>query len=145
MRSLVVLLALAAACDLQPPPKQAPPAPTTPAPAVAPSEPALPALDAGVAAPVGDAAPTPPDAMEVSDRCVRLGSHVAEVMINEAEDPSKKSVLVQDRARIVRRTAEGCTRDAWNEKLISCYMAAKTQATLQACRKPDVRPPPPSP
>jgi hypothetical protein len=148
VRFLVVLLAIAGACDLQPPPKKAPAA-TAPAPspaAVPTPEPALPALDAGVAAVVGDAAPTPPDAAEVSDRCVNLGSHVAEVMISEAEDPSKKSVLIQDRARIVRRTAESCTRDGWNEKLISCYMAAKTQATLQACRKPDVRPPsPPTP
>ncbi len=142
MRFLVVLLAIAGACDLQPPPKKAPPA-ATPAPspaAVTPREPALPPLDAGIAA-VGDAAPAPPDAMEVSDRCVQLGSHVAEVLISEAEDASKKSVLIQDRAKIVRRTAESCTRDGWNAQLIGCYMAAKTQATLQACRKPDVRAP----
>jgi len=148
VRFLVVLLAIAGACDLQPPPKKAPPAvtPTPTAPSAVPTpEPALPPADAGVAVAVavGDAAPVPPDAMEVTDRCVDLGSHVAEVLISEAEDPSKKSVLVQDRAKIVRRTAESCTRDAWSAQLISCYMAAKTQATLQACRKPD--PPTPKP
>ncbi len=143
VRFLVVLLALAGACDLQPPPKKVPAAATpSPPPAAVPSrDPALPGLDAGVA---GDAAPAPLDAMEVSDRCVELGSHVAEVMISEAEDASKKSVLVQDRARIVRRTAESCTRDAWSTELITCYLAAKTQATLQACRKPDPQPPKPT-
>lgn len=146
VRFLVVLIAIAGACDLQPPPKKAPPAatPTPAAPSAVPTpEPALPPADAGVALAVGDAAPVPPDAMEVTDRCVQLGSHVAEVLISEAEDPSKKSVLVQDRAKIVRRTAESCTRDAWSAQLISCYLAAKTQATLQACRKPD--PPAPKP
>lgn len=142
VRFLVVLIAFGAACDLQPPPKKAPPAATAPS-AVPTPAPVLPALDAGVAVAPGDAAPAPPDAMEVSDRCVQLGSHVAEVMISEAEDASKKSVLVQDRARIVRRTAESCTRDAWSAQLITCYLAAKTQATLQACRPPDVAPPSP--
>jgi hypothetical protein len=150
VRFLVVLIAIAGACDLQPPPKKAPPAatstPTPAAPSAVPTpEPALPPADAGVAAVASDAAPAPPDAMEVSDRCVQLGSHVAEVLISEAGDPAKKSVLVQDRAKIVRRTAESCTRDAWTAELITCYLAAKSQATLQACRKPDPPPPKPAP
>lgn len=151
MRLLVVLIAIAGACDLQPPPKKAPPAaspPTSPT-AATPNPPSLPPSDAGVAVAIGDAAAgarPPADAMEVTDRCVQLGSHVAEVLIAEAEDPSKKSVLVQDRAKIVRRTAESCTRDAWSAELIGCYMAAKTQAKLTACRKPDVpAPAPPAP
>lgn len=145
MRALVVLIAIAGACDLQPAPKKAPPS-ATPAvtpPAATPNMPAAVPGDAGVALAVGDApaAPkAPADAMDVTDRCLTLGAHVADVLLNEASDPSKKAALIQDRAKIVRRTAESCTRDAWNEPLISCYLAAKTQVTLQACRKPEPAP-----
>jgi len=128
-----VLFAFVAACDLKPAPKQAPPAAT-------PAAPMVPA-DAAAAGAPSDAA-TPMDAMSVSDRCVTLGSHVAEVLIGEAEDPSKKAALVQDRAKIVRRTAESCTRDAWSEDQISCFLAGKTQIAMQACRKPNPVPPP---
>ena len=142
MRVLVVLIAIASACDLQPAPKKAPIAATPPAtpPVADPNAPSVAPVDAGVAVAIGDAAaaPKPPmDAMEVSDRCVTLGSHVAEVLLSEAQDPSKKAALIQDRAKIVRRTAESCTRDTWAEPLISCYLAANTQVAMQACRKPD--------
>jgi hypothetical protein len=105
--------------------------------------------DAGTESPtVRDAAPpTRPvvDAMEVSDRCVRVGQHIAEVLTQETTDPSQKAVYVQERARIVRRTAESCTRDAWTGKEIDCILAGKTQAALQSCRQPAApaqRPPP---
>lgn len=145
MRALVVLIAIASACDLQPAPKKAPPAATPAAtpPIATPNAPAGVPADAGVAIAVGDApaAPKPPaDAMDVTDRCVTLGTHVADVLLSEASDPSKKAALIQDRAKIVRRTAESCTRDAWNEALIGCYLGAKTQVKLQACRKPDPTP-----
>ena len=145
MRALVVLIAIAGACDLQPPPKKAPPTATPAAtpPVADPNAPVAVSADAGVAVAVSDApaAPkAPADAMDVSDRCLTLGTHVADVLLAEASDPSKKAALIQDRAKIVRRTAESCTRDAWNEPLISCYLAAKTQVTLQACRKPEPAP-----
>ncbi|MBA3453200.1 MAG: hypothetical protein H0T42_08920 [Deltaproteobacteria bacterium] len=148
MRLLVVLIAIAGACDLKPPPKKVPPVSSqvTPPSFSNPNQPTMPPGDAGVPVAVADAAagPRPPaDAMEVTEQCVQLGSHVAEVLIAEAEDPSKKSVLVQDRAKIVRRTAESCTRDGWSSELIGCYLAAKTQAKLTACRKPDVAAPEP--
>jgi len=150
VRVLVVLIAIAGACDLKPAPKKAPPAatpPTTP-PASEPGAPVMVPLDAGVAVAVSDAAPAarpPVDAMPVTDRCVTLGSHVAEVLLAEAEDPSKKAALIQDRAKIVRRTAESCTRDAWTEAEIACFLAGKTQVAMQACRKPAATPPPPPP
>jgi hypothetical protein len=145
VRALVVLIAIASGCDLQPPPKKAPPAATPAAtpPVATPNVPAVVPVDAGVAVAVGDApaAPKAPvDAMGVTDRCVTLGSHVAAVLLSEASDPSKKAALIQDRAKIVRRTAESCTRDAWNEALIGCYLGAKTQVALQACRKPEPTP-----
>ena len=150
MRVLVVLIAIAGACDLKPAPKKAPPAatsPTTP-PAAEPGVPVMVPLDAGVAVTVADAAPAakpPVDAMTVTDRCVTLGSHVAEVLLAEATDPSKKAALIQDRARIVRRTAESCSRDGWTEAEISCFLAGKTQVAMQACRKPAATPPPAPP
>jgi len=114
---------------------------------VPPPPPTMVPVDAGVVA-VTDAAPIPPAAMVVSDRCVELGSHVAQVLIEEASDPSKKAAYTQDRTRIVRRTAEGCTRDAWTAEMIACFMRGKTSAAMQACRKPEpvaprVPPPPP--
>jgi len=153
VRFLVVLIALAGACEHKPAPKRNPPVqapPTAAEPAaqvpVPPTPPPPVPADAGVAVAIADAVAAPPDAMVVSDRCVELGSHVAEVLIQEATDPSQKAAYTQDRARIVRRTAEGCTRDAWTEKTIACFMAGKTSAAMQACRKQEPvapRPPPP--
>lgn len=154
MRLLVVLIAFAGACEHKPSPKQNPPIqapPTTPPPVAMPTTPpTMVPVDAGVAVAITDAvaAPVSPDAMVVSDRCVELGSHVANVLIEESVDPSKKAAYTQDRTRIVRRTAEGCTRDAWTEELIACFMRGKSSAAMQACRKPEPvapRVPPPGP
>jgi hypothetical protein len=142
VRSLAVLLLILGACDLQPAPKVVP-APTAPAPGTTPPTPeptlgtpgapgALLALDAGVA-------PVPVDASAVSERCVGVGTHVADVLIEEASDPSTKAAFVQDRSRTVRRTAEACTRDTWSDALMDCYLASKTQAAMQACTKPAPR------
>ncbi len=144
MRFLVVLIAFAGACEHKPAPKRNPPIqapPTTPPPVADPNTPPVAVVpgDAGVAVAVTDAvaAAPPADAMVVSDRCVQLGSHVAEVLIEEATDPSKKAAYTQDRTRIVRRTAEGCTRDAWTEEMITCFMKGRTSVAMQACRKPE--------
>ncbi|MDB4963507.1 MAG: hypothetical protein JWP01_3506 [Myxococcales bacterium] len=141
MRSLAVLLFVLGACDLQPAPKQAPTTPATPV--TTPTTPGTPVAiapaDAGVAPSPTDAAaavPPPVDASEVSDRCVGVGTHVADILIEEAIDPATKAAYVQARSRTVRRTAEACTRDAWSEALIGCYLASKTQAAMQACTKP---------
>ena len=120
------------------PPIQAPP--TTPAAVANPGTPPnMVPVDAGVAVAVTDAAaaPVPAEPMDVTDRCVELGSHVAAVLIEESTDPSKKAAYTQDRSRIVRRTAEGCTRDAWTEEMIACFMRGKTSAAMQGCRKPE--------
>jgi len=152
VRFLVVLIVFASACELKPAPKkelpvQPPPTATMPA-AADPNTPppTMVPADAGVAVAVGDAAPALIDAMVVTDRCVQLGSHVAAVLIEESTDPSRRAAFTQDRARIVRRTAEGCTRDAWSEALIACFLKGKTSAEMQACRAPEpAAPPPPAP
>ncbi len=120
-----------AACELQPAPKTQPPvvtagsadAPAAAAAAAAPAPPVPPApsVDAGVAGP--------------TDECLQISDHIAEVLIREATDPAQKAGLVQDRTKIVRRSAEGCTRDAWPAAAKTCFLTANTVAALQECGK----------
>lgn len=116
-----------AACELQPaPPKKAAvvaAGSAAPAPAVVPAlpAPAAPSVDAGVAGP--------------TDECLQISDHIAEVLIREAQDPAQKAGLVQDRTKIVRRSAEGCTRDAWPAAAKTCFLTANTVAALQTCGK----------
>lgn len=144
MRYLVVVLVLAA-CDLQPAPKREPaPASATPTPpGPAPSVPAAVAIDAGAApfAPTDAAAPVRPpvDAMEVSDTCVTVSAHVADVVIADVKDPAHKAVYTQERARMIRRSAEACTRDAWSSERIACYLKTKTQRDIQDCNEAHVK------
>ena len=125
---LLALVLLLAACEHKPAPAKQPP-------------PAAPA-DAAVA--VADASPVAvaPDAMDVRDDCLQLADQLATVIIEGVQDPAQKASYVQERARMVRRTAEGCTRDSWDAKRMDCYRAAKTQAEIQACSPP---PPPAQP
>lgn len=143
------MLAPLGACDLQPPPKGKP-APTTvndqagsaavapppSAPPAAPSEPTPmpPTLppDAGT--------PPAPDAMEVSQQCLEVSTHIATVLIKDAKDPAAKAALEQDKAKIIRRAAEGCTRDQWPATAFACFLKGETVAALEICGK-DLRAP----
>ena len=127
-------LVFLAACELEPAPKPkpAPPPPPPPAPVVV-----APTPDAAVAeAPPVDAG------MDVSDDCVKVGSHVAELLIADAKDAAQKSMLEQEKVKIVRRTAEDCTRRQWSADAIKCFTAGKTMADLHACEKRLPAPPP---
>lgn len=135
---------MVAACDLQPAPKsKASPAPGSAAGSAAPAAPTpRPVAPAGSAAPAGavvDAgvpAQPPVDAMDVSERCLAVSEHVATVLIETVQDPAQKAAYVQDRARIVRRSAEACTRDAWKDEMVACLFAARTQQAVQDCARP---------
>ena len=141
MRCLILFVL--AACELQPAPKVPPPAPA-PTTAV----PATPPGDAGVAV-VADAAPapSPPAAAEVSNPCLETGAHVAQVLVDSAKDPAVKAQYEQARDKIVRATAEACTKQAWSEDARRCFVSAKVENDLRACEKkfPPPGPPPPPP
>jgi hypothetical protein len=94
--------------------------------------PAAPALD-----PSAIAGTRPPgrEPIEVSPACVEVGSHFAGVFIANATDPGQKSVLEQERTKIVRSTAETCTTQAWSPDAIACFRATKTQPEITACEQ----------
>ncbi|MDX2089952.1 MAG: hypothetical protein SFX73_19000 [Kofleriaceae bacterium] len=135
MRLLAALLVIAplGACDLQPPPKQQPgqtPGSAAAAPSASPTPtPALPP------APPLDAAAAGPDAFDVTQKCLDVSVHIADVMIKEARDPGSKAALEQDKTRIVRRAAEGCTRDQWPDTAHACFLKAETVAAMEICGK----------
>jgi hypothetical protein len=111
-----------AACEFQPAP---PPAPAPP-----PPPPPAPVADAGEAvAATADAA-----AIQVTDDCLRTSTHVAELLIAGAPDPSLRASYETERAGIVRRTAEVCTTQGWSPELQRCFGEAKLQIDIEACR-----------
>lgn len=129
---------LAAACELQPAPKQqpAPPPPPPAAPVEAPKPVEARAADAGAGAPAPIA---------VTDQCVQIGVHVAGVLIAAATDPGQRSIYEQERAKMVRSTAEACTTQKWSAEASACYLAAKTPTALKDCEKKFAPPPPARP
>jgi hypothetical protein len=148
--ALLAMCLVVFSCDLKPAPKarESPPAPAKTAdPSESAARPA-PASDvpgdAG-AGPSDAGAAVPADAMTVRDDCVNAGVRVAEIVIETATDPAQKAALVQDRARIVRRSAEACTRDNWSPEEVACVMAGKTGADINKCRKPTQVPSVPQP
>jgi hypothetical protein len=128
----LVVVAMLVACDLQPAPKpEASPPPPTPTVVV----------DAPVA-PVPPPSPVPADAAiapidagdAVSQPCLEMAVHVADVLIAAATEPTQKAVLEQERTRIVRRTGEVCSR-GWSAEIIACFRAAANRPDLDACEK----------
>lgn len=115
-----VVLAIGA-CDLKPAPKKKPQAaaaavaPVT-APAVTAVAPARPSADAGPQA------------------CLEVGVRVADILIASATDAVLKAQYEQARADTVRATAASCTAGQWDATLRGCFLAAKTQPEIDACK-----------
>ena len=132
----VLLLSLLAACEFVPAPPPAP-APLAPprVPQDAPPDTAV-AVAADAGEPHADAA-----LIAVTDECVRTSTHIADVLIAGAPDPSLKASYEAARDRIVRATAEACTTQAWSDPEQRCFAQAKVEADLRACEKKF--PPPP--
>lgn len=135
MRAAVVLAVLAA-CDLQPPPKKAParlaPGDATVV-AVVTDAPA-PAIDAAAA--IVDAGPgrPAPDAMiEVTEDCVQVGVEFARVYIATAVDMAERSAAERDQTRMVRKMAELCTIQNWNADKRTCWLKATTRDAHKRC------------
>ncbi|HEY6037377.1 MAG TPA: hypothetical protein VIV58_24015, partial [Kofleriaceae bacterium] len=132
--------AMLAACEFVPAP---PPAPAPAAPPRVPQD-APPNTVAVAAVADGGEAPRPDAALiAVTDECVRTSTHIADVLIAGAPDPSLKASYEAARDRIVRATAEACTTQAWSDAEQRCFAQAKVEADLRACEKKF--PPPPEP
>jgi hypothetical protein len=152
MRWLV--LAALAACDFQPPPKPQPAPPTTvpPAPTVGSAGSGSGSGSAGsgsagsgsaVAVPEGSAAaPADAAASDVSNACVETGAHIAQVLIDSEQDPGTKAQYEQARSKIVRATAEACTKQTWSDDKRRCFDTTKTEADIRACEKKFPQPAP---
>ncbi len=78
--------------------------------------------------------------MPVTQVCTDVSVHIADIVIASVTEPAQKAALEQDRAKLVRRAAETCTRDKWSDKAIKCFTAATAAPALEQCGK-DLAPP----
>ena len=92
-------------------------------------------LDAG--------APTPPPTTD--EACVQVGARIADIVISSTPDPTQKAAYEQERTKLVKRFAENCQKDAWPEKVRTCFMAAKTPSDIEVCSRDLTKPAPPPP
>ena len=110
------------ACDLKPAPKKKPAAAAAAAAAAA-VAPALTAVAPARAS--GDLGP---------QSCNEVGVRVADIMIASATDAVLKAQYEQARADTVRATAASCTNGQWDATLRQCFLTAKTQPEIDACK-----------
>lgn len=147
LASVALAFSLAASlvgCELTPPkprgtagsatPPAPPPGATVADAGAAPvAPPDRPDAQAGSGSGAGSGAGSGSAVAEPTKECLEVGVAIAELVISSTEDASQKAALEQDRTRLVRRAAEGCTRDGWSEGARKCFLAAKTVAALEAC------------
>ena len=130
------MLALVAACDLQPPPKKQKPllvpddaavvAVALDAPVLAiDAAPAI--VDAGMGRPAADAM------IAVSDECVQVCVEFARVYVATAVDMAERSAAERDQTRMVRKMAELCTIQSWSADRRSCWVKATTRDAHKRC------------
>jgi hypothetical protein len=79
-------------------------------------------------------------AFNATQACVDVSAHIADTLIAGATDATQKAALEQDRQKIIRRSAEGCTKDQWPAASIECFNKATTIPAMQVCGK-DLKPP----
>lgn len=134
--AIVLVLGSLGACDHRPAP---PPQPrqddgaSTTEPVTAPGATPTVAADAGVVADAGAAA-APADAqLVVTNDCLAVADRIAAIIIEATTDPTQKAAIEQDRAKLVRRSAETCTRAGWPEAARTCFLASKSPQELEAC------------
>ena len=137
MRSLAALVLFLTACELQPAPRiqQKTAGSGAAAASVPPGPPLEPPPDM-----INDAgSAVPPSPMkrpfETTATCNDIGVKVADTLIAEARDLAQKQLLESERTRIVRRTAETCTRDKWPQPSVDCFLKAESAAAMQLCGK----------
>jgi hypothetical protein len=131
----VVVVALLAACDLQPPPKKQKPL-------LAPGDAAIVANVADPptlvdAAPMivdaGPGRPTPDAMIEVTEDCVQVGVEFARVYVATAVDLAERSAAERDQTRMVRKMAELCTVQSWSSDKRTCWLKATTREAHKKC------------
>lgn len=132
----LLMLCLLAACELQPAPKQAPPAPVGSAAGSAAPVAVAPPADAGVVANAVDAAvrviPPPPPAVQPTADCQKAAVRYTDLFI-EAAPAAQKGIFEQDRTNTVRRTEIACTQQGWTNTALACIDQAKTDRDARAC------------
>ena len=115
MSATRLLFAIAAACDFAPPPKPPPPdKPAEPKPAVV----------------------VQPDAAVVDDvtpDCLDTATHMIDVTNAAIPDDSERGAQERNRARLVRKTAEECSKKKWSRQVQDCYTAATTTEAMRGC------------
>jgi hypothetical protein len=126
---LVIPIALAiGACDLKPAPKKKPQA----APAAAAAAPGVPPAPGPAA--ITAVAPASADADVRAQACLEVGVRVADIMIASATDAVLKAQYEQARSDTVRATATSCTTGQWDAALRQCFLSARTQPEVDACK-----------
>ncbi len=157
----LLALCLLAACELQPAPKQAPPAaspsppagsaaavavaPTTGSAAIGSAAPVAvaPAAGSGAGSAVRVARPPQPEVQATAD-CEKAAVRYAELFIAGAPQ-AQRGIYEQDRANMVRRTEVACTQQAWTAPALACIAQAKTDRDARKCLEkfppPGAKPP----
>ena len=111
MRSFALaslLTSLVGACEIQP---------ATPKPSAAPVAPAPANPTPPAAANPTPPTPAAPPAIVITNECIDVAKHVADVLIAGAE-PAQRAVFETEKDRIVRATGEVCTTQAWSEPAV---------------------------
>lgn len=128
----VIPIALAiGACDLKPAPKKKPQAAAAPA-APAAAAPVVPPAPRPAA--ITAVAPASADADVRAQACLEVGVRVADIMIASATDAVLKAQYEQARSDVVRATANSCTNGQWDAALRQCFLNARTQPEVDACK-----------
>jgi hypothetical protein len=139
MRAL--LIALLAACELQPAPKkQAEPPPPPPAAQVEAAKPVESPPPVAADAGAGSAAK-----IEITAPCLETAAKLAQLFIDLQKDPGAKSNAEQARGDMTRKMGEACTVQNWSVEARACFLAAKSEADIRACEKKFPPPQPASP
>ena len=152
VRCLIPILTLLLACDLQPPKQKAPPAPA-PASTINDAMPGGPpvapmladagvavAADATVVAPVAvivDAGLATVDSKSdgITEACLAVSAHIAEVLIAAEPDSGKKAAFEQDRTKMVRNAGMACTNAKWPDASLKCFIQAADPQAIETCGK----------
>ena len=112
-----IALVFVVACDFtSPPPKQQQPPPP-----------------AKVDKLEGSATPITPAPDVVSPDCLDTAAHIVDATIAAVVDEGEKANQERNRALLVRKTAEECSRKKWPQRTLDCYNAATTVEAMRGC------------
>jgi hypothetical protein len=110
--------------------------------------------DAGVAAVAADAAVVAPVAViadaglatvdsksdGITEACLAVSVHIADVLIAAEPDSGKKAAFEQDRTKMVRNAGMACTNAKWPDASLKCFIQAADPQAIETCGKGLTRP-----